>query len=311
MRRAIGVSVDSKKSDADMLGPRLLVSALLIPALIGLLVLDAKLGPTAPVLFILCVLIALRCGWEAVLMMRRPTVEPRFPPVVCCLVFLMAVTWMPHWLNALEATDAVLTAVPSLSLAFGLCVLFMLAEQALRFREPGGHLPLLGAQIFTVAYVGVLLCLTATLRWCGADQNGYQALGSLIVATKMGDVGAYTLGRLFGKRKMSPHLSPGKTWMGAVGAVLGGIVGAVLWLHLISGWFGFAWDHGQWSFAVLFGAVMGAVGLLGDLCESLIKRDAGMKDSAPLMPGFGGLLDLLDSILYAGPVAVLMWQCAP
>ena len=64
-----------------------------------------------------------------------------------------------------------------------------------------------------------------------------------------------------------------------------------------------------WS--LIYGAVIGVVGLVGDLAESLIKRDVGKKDSAILMPGFGGLLDLLDSVLYAGPVAVLLWKVLP
>ena len=64
-----------------------------------------------------------------------------------------------------------------------------------------------------------------------------------------------------------------------------------------------------WS--LLYGAVIGVVGLVGDLAESLIKRDVGKKDSAVLMPGFGGLLDLLDSVLYAGPVALLLWKFLP
>jgi phosphatidate cytidylyltransferase len=62
---------------------------------------------------------------------------------------------------------------------------------------------------------------------------------------------------------------------------------------------------------VCYGLIIGLVGLVGDLCESLIKRDVGRKDSAALMPGFGGLLDLLDSILYAGPVAYVLWRTLP
>ena len=272
-----------------MLGSRLLVSAILIPAIIGLLVLDAKIGRTAPVLFILCQFIAIRCGWEAMTMLRRPGVEPRFKPVALCLSFLVIMTWLPHWLREFDGDSARLHVLPDFSLCFGLCVLALMADRALRFREPGVHLSLLGAKVFAVSYVGVLLCQTVSLRWATPDGNGYLPLGALIFGTKMGDVGAYTLGRLFGKRKMSPHLSPGKTWMGALGAIVGGIIGAALWLHLVSGWFGFVWSHSWWPFSMVFGAVMGVVGLLGDLCESLIKRDANVKDSSALMPGFGGI----------------------
>ncbi len=79
----------------------------------------------------------------------------------------------------------------------------------------------LGAELIIVAYVGVLLCLTAELRWVAGAQAGYLVLGSLIIAAKCGDIGAYTLGRLFGRRKMAPRFSPGKTWAGAIGALIG------------------------------------------------------------------------------------------
>ncbi|MEQ9065714.1 MAG: phosphatidate cytidylyltransferase, partial [Gimesia chilikensis] len=71
------------------------------------------------------------------------------------------------------------------------------------------------------------------------------------------------------------------------------------------------WSAPAWYWSILFGAIIGVVGLVGDLCESLIKRDVGKKDSAELLPGFGGLLDLLDSPLYAGPVAFLLWKLLP
>src|SRR5690606_20615265 len=167
---------------------------LLIPAAIGLLVLDARLGPAAPILFVLCLGITLRCGWEAIALLRRPAVEPQVAPVAVCLLVLVSATWVPHWTAALKPLN--------LSAVFGVCVLLLMAVRAIRFREPGVHAASLGAEVLTVAYAGLLLCLTASLRWLGPDQNGYQQLGALIFATKMGDVGAYTLGRLFGKHKM-------------------------------------------------------------------------------------------------------------
>jgi phosphatidate cytidylyltransferase len=153
--------------------------------------------------------------------------------------------------------------------------------------------------------------VTAQLRWVAGTQAGYLALGSLVIAAKSGDIGAYTLGRLFGRRKMVPRLSPGKTWMGGLGALLGAAAGSWAWLTWGTPLFNSAWQAPAWYWSVLYGAIIGVVGLIGDLCESLIKRDVGQKDSAALLPGFGGLLDLLDSVLYAGPVAYVLWLVLP
>jgi phosphatidate cytidylyltransferase len=133
----------------------------------------------------------------------------------------------------------------------------------------------------------------------------------LVIAAKGGDIMAYTFGRLWGRRKMVPLLSPGKTWMGALGAVVGSGFGGWAWLHWGTPLFNADWEPCNSAIAIFYGVTIGVVGLIGDLCESLIKRDVGKKDAALLLPGFGGLLDLLDSVLYAGPVAYLLWQILP
>jgi phosphatidate cytidylyltransferase len=228
--------------------------------------------------------------------------------VACGVVLSLGATWGPHWLSAAGAKSSLVHAVPQLEHAFAVSVLLVLLVRTVRFRQPGGHLAALGAEVLTIAYAGLLLAVTAQLRWLGPSGNGYLALGSLIAATKMGDVGAYSLGRMFGRRKMSPYVSPGKTWMGAVGAVLGGLIGGVLWLQLAAPWFGLTWQPEWWVYASAYGAALGVAGMLSDLCESLLKRDARVKDGAALMPGFGGMLDLLDSILFTGPLAVILWR---
>jgi phosphatidate cytidylyltransferase len=107
---------------------------------------------------------------------------------------------------------------------------------------------------------------------------------------------------------MTPLLSPGKTWEGAAGAVVFAAFAA--WLVLIL-WVEHKGTVGADSQSPLpwlvYGVLVGVVGLLGDLAESLLKRDLGRKDSSSWMPGFGGVLDLLDSILFAAPVAYLLW----
>ncbi|HET6323519.1 MAG TPA: phosphatidate cytidylyltransferase, partial [Planctomycetaceae bacterium] len=222
-----------------------------------------------------------------------------------------ASAWVPH-IPALQVIER--DGLDS-GLIFGLALLWLLASNAFRYESPGKRMETLGSELFIVAYAGLLLCLTVRLRWIGADPveqaRGYYALGSLIIAVKCGDTGAYTFGRLFGRRKMSPLLSPGKTWAGAAGALVGGGLGAWLWLQFGPRLFGANWTPGASLLCCLYGVILAVVGLVGDLCESLIKRDLGKKDAAALLPAFGGLIDLTDSVVYAGPIAYLLWQTLP
>lgn len=294
-----------------MLGWRLFLSAIMIPAFIGGFYLDAQFGPTAPFLCVLAIALAARSSWEMVDLLKTRVFRPDARIVIACSVIVVAANWVERWSGNESAAPTGVGALGPCLLAFTVALLALFLHAALRYREPGNSMESLGAEVLTVAYVGILLSVTAQLRWVAGADAGYLALGSLIIATKSGDIGAYTLGRLFGKRKMIPRLSPGKTWAGAYGAVLG--AGAASWA-----WFTFATPllipgtkpcAPQW--AILFGVVLGVVGLIGDLCESLIKRDVGRKDSAVLLPGFGGVLDILDSILYAGPVAYILWLLLP
>jgi phosphatidate cytidylyltransferase len=124
---------------------------------------------------------------------------------------------------------------------------------------------------------------------------------TILLCVKFTDIGAYFGGRKFGRHKLIYWLSPGKTWEGLFfGLLTAGLVGALCSAYLPRhpvGWKGF-----------LFGAVIGGIGQLGDLLESLMKRDAEVKDSGSLVPGFGGILDIIDSPLLAAPFAYLIFS---
>lgn len=126
-----------------------------------------------------------------------------------------------------------------------------------------------------------------------------------IAACKLGDVAAFFGGRTFGRHKMAPAVSPGKTWEGFAASLIGSIGGTLLfaWLTTLAG---FRDPFAGWWQAVLWGAVLGPVGVLGDLVESCLKRDADVKDSGTSIPGFGGFLDVFDALLLAAPVAYLL-----
>jgi phosphatidate cytidylyltransferase len=153
--------------------------------------------------------------------------------------------------------------------------------------------------------------MTAQLRWVAGASAGYLAIGSVVLCAKGGDIGAYFFGRRFGRHKLAPLLSPAKTWEGAFGALVGSGLCGWLWLSLATPLFVQGALPPTWYWAVFYGALIGVVGMIGDLCESLIKRDVLRKDSSALFPGFGGLLDMLDSVLYAGPAALLLWKILP
>lgn len=298
-------------AESGMLGWRIGLSVVIVPALIGAFYFDAILGGRAPVLFALCVLLALRGTWELTALLRTRSFRPQWPATALGAIAVLAAGWVVPFTDNVNESPAGIESLGPMLLAFALVVMALMLKETMRYREPGGSMETLGAELLTVSYVGLFLAVTAQLRWVAGAEAGYLVLGSLVVCAKCGDIGAYTLGRLFGRRKMAPRLSPGKTWMGAVGALGGAGAAGFAWLTWATPAFNPAWQPPCWCWRLAYGAVIGVAGLLGDLCESLIKRDVGRKDAAPLMPGFGGLLDLLDSVLYAGPVAYVLWLWWP
>ena len=188
-----------------------------------------------------------------------------------------------------------------LALAAGVMLIF-LAEMR-RYERPGGVTVNVAAAVFAVVYLGALLTFLIQLRMSW----GIAGLASVIIVTKMGDIGAYAVGRLFGRNKMAPGLSPGKTIEGAIGAVVfstGASATTFLWLvpTMNPGA-----NETTWLGWMLFGVTVCVGGMIGDLAESLIKRDVEQKDSSSWVPGFGGVLDILDSLLLASPVAYAFW----
>jgi phosphatidate cytidylyltransferase len=198
-------------------------------------------------------------------------------------------------------------------LAFGLCFGLMaaFAGEMRRYDAPGHSIVNVAHAALSVLYVGGLIGVLVQLRIVNApgDVSGWKGLYPLlatIVTVKMSDIGQYVVGRTLGKHKLAPLISPGKTWEGAVGGILLATLVAAILINLLNGCInGFhpATFVVIWGFAI----TVAVAGLIGDLAESLLKRDAGVKDSSDWMPGFGGVLDILDSVLFAGPVAYMWW----
>lgn len=170
----------------------------------------------------------------------------------------------------------------------GLVSLWRLIELA----APAGRTPFvdvlkdLGGGLLVLVYVAFLASFAVLLV---AQDNGQWWVLAFLVVVVATDTGAYASGLLFGKHPMAPRISPKKTWEGFAGAVVAAIVaGVLLALFMI---------EQPWWIGVLLGVVMVATGTMGDLIESLVKRDLGIKDISTWLPGHGGFLDRLDSIL--------------
>ncbi|HJX13003.1 MAG TPA: phosphatidate cytidylyltransferase [Dehalococcoidales bacterium] len=149
-----------------------------------------------------------------------------------------------------------------------------------------------------ILYVGLLLSFLVALRL----EAGRAWLYLALFATFGSDTAAYFIGRAFGRRRLAPRISPGKTWEGAAG----GLVGAVIISLLFTLPTPLQLPLGYWQ-AVSLGLLISIFGQFGDLVESLLKRNTGVKDSGRLMPGHGGLLDRMDSVVFAGVIVYLYY----
>ncbi|HRZ87724.1 MAG TPA: phosphatidate cytidylyltransferase [bacterium] len=179
-------------------------------------------------------------------------------------------------------------------LFFGLFILYS------RMSDLSGAVSGISASIGTVFYVSWLFSFLVRINFMeGVDGRMYIFFLALMVF--LADIMAYTVGNLIGRHKLAPVISPKKTVEGAFGAVGGALIGAALGkvflVHAI------AWHH-----IVSIGLLVGIISQIGDLFESILKRDAGVKDSGKIIPGMGGVLDLVDGLLFCAPVIYLYLQ---
>ncbi|MGQ5639329.1 MULTISPECIES: phosphatidate cytidylyltransferase [unclassified Streptomyces] len=172
-----------------------------------------------------------------------------------------------------------------------------LATLVWRMTEPPeGYLKDVTAGVFAAFYVPFLATFVAMMLT--ADDGPWRVLTFLLL-TVVSDTGAYAVGWRFGRRKLAPRISPGKTREGLVGAVTFAMVAGALCMQFLI-------HHGSWWQGLLLGLAVAASATLGDLGESMIKRDLGIKDMGTLLPGHGGIMDRLDSLLPTAPVVWLL-----
>jgi len=202
--------------------------------------------------------------------------------------------WLP--LAVLLAVEAAtwLRGTGGLLVGVSAALLILPTAQLLAADRPRGALTGTSVAVFTVAYVALTVACLGWLRTLPEDGLGIRLLLFFLIAIWIGDSGAYYVGRTFGRHRMAPRISPKKTWEGLAGAVAATYLGAAA----------LRWALGlelPWVHVLGLATILAVCAPVGDLVESQLKRDAGVKDSSGLLPGHGGMLDRTDSLLFSAP----------
>ena len=311
-----------------MLLQRLATSAVLIGVITGLIFLDARY-PLAGIggLWLMPALacFALGTAWDMTSLMRssgRLLSAPAALTATATVSFSACVPWLWPLLGQTYPLDCPIGRLGWLVVGSVMAIFGILVVEMVHFGKPvpaaavpvekthSATIERTSSALFVSLYVGLPMALMVVLRTMGEGLWGLAALLTMIAVTKSADAGAYFTGKALGRHKLIPRLSPGKTVEGAVGGIVVATIVAFVCLRylfpaiadgaqvstsppaiaaLVSDWWG----------ACVLGPMLAAAGMVGDLAESLIKRDAGAKDSGKWLPGLGGVWDVTDSLLAA------------
>ena len=297
-----------------MLRWRLISAAIIIGGLVALLWVDheeAVFGVPGVWLFPVLIAAVLLATEEVLSLIKATGHAPAPWPVYFGNVLIPMAACGPLWFAAANKPFPDQNPLgrfgwPVLALALSASVVF--AAEVRRYRQPGKSIIGMALGCFALVYVGLLSSFLPMLRLHHGDGWGLTALVSLLFIVKTADAGAYGVGRAIGRTKMTPLVSPGKTWEGAAGGLV---------FASASSWAFFHWIAPQivndiyveppMAITIGYGLTLATAGMIGDLAESLLKRDVHRKDSSSWLPGLGGVLDIVDSVLVAAPVAYIWW----
>ncbi|MBE6478525.1 MAG: phosphatidate cytidylyltransferase [Propionibacteriaceae bacterium] len=235
--------------------------------------------------FALFIAVALTAGcWEVCNALERTGAHPARWPILIGTPILVLASYALFAAGERERAMGVI---------IGMLALMVIAALLVRVpRGTDGFVKDAAASVFTIGYLP-LLGSTCTLML--ADDHGAGRVLCFLIAVIACDTGAFAFGVMFGRHRMAPKVSPAKSWEGLTGGLLAALVAGALSVRLVL--------HAPVWVGALMGVVVGAVGALGDLVESAIKRDAGIKDMSHVLPGHGGAMDRLDSLILAAPAA--------
>ncbi|MGO9438112.1 MAG: phosphatidate cytidylyltransferase [Terracidiphilus sp.] len=262
---------------------RVLTALVLAPLALALVFLGPKWLVT-----VAAAAVALLAGWEFLGLTERCGAKPPRIAVLAALAALFAGNY--QW------PDQTLIIFGGLSLSLFVCCTFRKPVERVLIDST--------SSVFALVYVGLTLIAVPTLR---EQSNGPTLVVFLLFNVWAGDIVALYVGRMWGKRKFAPSISPNKTWAGAIGSIAGSLLvtGGLYWLSMeLAQWnftrLSFADD--VWWYWPIMAILVNVAAQVGDLAESALKRSAGVKDSGVLVPGHGGVLDRIDALLLAAPV---------
>ncbi len=314
-----------------MFTTRLWMGTVLVALTAGMLFLDRGLAPFYPFLLAFVLLLSMAACRE-LLQLLAPKRGPRADLCYLGIAALVLSNWAGQFPFQSDIGETAWSPWMVVALTFAGIVLVTFLMEMADFEHAGGSVERIGIHLFVIAYLGVLPCFFAQIRWVFLpaafappidwsdrvlhfrfggilDLESFpqlldrctMALALAVFVPKCCDIGAYCTGRWIGKHRMTPVLSPKKTWEGAIGGLVFACVAAI-GINRLGPAAALPQNLGI-EFA--FGLSVGVMGMLGDLAESLIKRDCQQKDAAQTVPGFGGVLDVVDSVIFAAPASYL------
>jgi phosphatidate cytidylyltransferase len=284
-----------------MLKYRLIFGTLMIVIFVGLILLDGHLDGSlsaqkpdgkiqGTILACFLLVLAIPANIELAGLLKSGGAKIFLPITIPCSIILADGRFISQFFQNQQQAAVIIFM---LTICLGTLAFFL--WQGIKFAAVGAFANI-GANLLIIIYLGALTNFVAMVR----IDFGPIVFLAYVFVVKCCDIGAYTAGRLFGKHKFSPIISPKKTWEGMAGGVIFSAAAASL--------FASVFDIMPIPSAIVFGIAFAFLGQLGDLAESMLKRAAETKDSAAAVPGFGGVLDIIDSPLATGVFAWLFFR---
>lgn len=288
-----------------MLRKRLIAAALFITPMVTLIWLDVNQNFDFPGFWLLptALVLSVLIGGELMAMLAKPTPGAiawvAYGGIVLChLAISLPAIIGPGMRFSMWELQALMLFL-TLAAAFG--------HEMWNYSAERPAITRIALTMLTVLYAGWLMSFLAATRLELSNAKGAMAIFSILFVIKMSDAGAYFAGKNLGRRKLAPVLSPGKTVEGLIGGMLAAIFAAFLILTLVAPRL-LGTSPPPWWAVFGYGVSLLTSGVLGDLAESLIKRNMDCKDSSGWLPGLGGIMDTADSVVLSAPVAYVWWM---